>query len=178
VGQTSRSASPEREIERYALIPSTFRGKLGAMDCVACELADGRRHLPGGRIFTSSHWLVEHCVGPLGLGCLIVKPKRHVTAVADLRSEESQELGPLLQRASAVARDLVGAEQVYNCLWSHAGGVPVHIHFVVQPVTANQIGSFGCYGPNLQVAMFTSGVAPDADAVEVLADRARGMFSD
>jgi diadenosine tetraphosphate (Ap4A) HIT family hydrolase len=72
---------------------------------------------------------------------LIVKPKRHVTSVADLDDAEATELGPLLQRASTVARDLVGAEQVYNCLWLHAGGVPVHIHFVVQPVTVDQIES-------------------------------------
>ena len=147
------------------------------MECLACELADGRRPLPGGRIFASDHWLVEHSVGPLGLGCLIVKPKRHVTSVADLENDEAIELGPLLQRASAVARDLVGAEQVYNCLWSHAGGVPGHIHYVVQPVTAEQARSFGCHGPNLQVMMFSTGSSPGATVVERLADQARALFS-
>ena len=146
------------------------------MDCLACELAEGRRPLPGGRIFASAHWLVEHSVGPLGLGCLIVKPRRHVTSVADLQSDEAGELGPLLQKASAVARDLVAADQVYNCMWSHAGGVPGHIHFVVQPVTIDQMQSFGCYGPSLQVAMFTSGAAPDPEAVEQLAQRARELL--
>jgi diadenosine tetraphosphate (Ap4A) HIT family hydrolase len=57
-------------------------------------------------IHRSDHWLVEHCVGPLGLGTLIVKPERHVTAVADLTDEESAELGPLLRRASQVVREL------------------------------------------------------------------------
>lgn len=147
------------------------------MECVACELTDGRRPLPGGRIFATKHWLVEHCVGPLGLGCLIVKPKRHATSVADLDSAEAAELGPLLQRASLVARELVGAEQVYNCLWSHAGGAPVHIHYVVQPVTADQLESFGCYGPDLQVAMFEAGAAPEEEAVERLAERARVLFA-
>lgn len=27
-------------------------------------------------IHETTHWLVEHCVGPLGLGTLIVKPRR------------------------------------------------------------------------------------------------------
>src|SRR3954469_3865427 len=103
--------------------------------CMACDLAAGKLPLPGGRIHETTNWLVEHCVGPLGLGTLIVKPRRHVTSVADLTGDEASELGALLRAASAVARDLVGAEQVYNCLWSHAGGVPVHIHYVVQPVT-------------------------------------------
>jgi hypothetical protein len=70
-------------------------------DCVACDLADGRRRLPGGRIFATNHWFVEHCVGPLGLRTLIVKPARDVTRVADLFDEEATELGPLLRHAFA-----------------------------------------------------------------------------
>jgi diadenosine tetraphosphate (Ap4A) HIT family hydrolase len=120
--------------------------------------------------------LVEHCVGPLGLGTLIVKPERHVTAVADLTVQESVELGPLLRLASQIAGDLVGAEQVYNCLWSHAGGKPVHIHYVVQPVTIAQISAFDAHGPGLQVAMFSAGTPPDPDEVENISQLARERF--
>ncbi len=77
--------------------------------------------------------MIEHCIGSLGLGSLIVKPARQVTAVADPTVDG--ELGPVLRLASWVAGQLVPAEQVYNCLRSHAGGVPVHIHYVAQPVT-------------------------------------------
>ena len=70
---------------------------------MACDLADGKLPLPGGRIHETTHWLVEHCVGPLGLGSLIVKPRRHVTSVADLSAEEASELGPLLRTASMFA---------------------------------------------------------------------------
>ena len=146
-------------------------------DCIACELAEGRRPLPGGRIFGTDHWLVEHCIGPLGLGTLIVKPRRHVTSVADLNSEEAAELGPLLRLTSRVASGLVDAEQIYNCLWSHAGGVPVHIHYVVQPVTAQQMAGFGAYGPGLQVAMFDGGVVPAEADVARVAERARVAFA-
>jgi diadenosine tetraphosphate (Ap4A) HIT family hydrolase len=146
-------------------------------DCLACELSDGRRFLPGGLIHRTEHWLVEHCTGPLGLGALIVKPSRHVTAVADLSDVEAGELGPLLLRASVVARDLVDADQVYNCLWSHAGGVPVHIHYVVQPVTTEQMRAFDAHGPALQVAMFATGQPPDPVDVERVAEIARGYFT-
>jgi diadenosine tetraphosphate (Ap4A) HIT family hydrolase len=108
---------------------------------------------------------------------LVVKPKRHVTAVADLTDAEAGELGPLLQRCSAIASELVAAEQVYNCLWSHAGGVPVHIHYVVQPVTREQISAFGGHGPALQVAMFARGSAPDPFQVDRVADLARARFA-
>jgi diadenosine tetraphosphate (Ap4A) HIT family hydrolase len=144
---------------------------------MACELSAGRLPLPGGLIHATEHWRVEHCVGPLGLGTLIVKPDRHVTAVADLSDDEAAELGPLLRRASAVARELVETEQVYNCLWSHAGGVPVHIHYVVQPVTTAQMRDLGVYGPALQVAMFTAGVTLDPADVDRVSDRARVLFA-
>ena len=145
-------------------------------NCMACDLADGHLPLPGGRLHETTFWLVEHCVGPLGLGTLIVKPRRHVTSVGDLTEDEAAELGPLLRAASAVAGDLVSAEQVYNCLWSHAGGVPVHIHYVVQPVTKDLMDQHASHGPSLQVAIFTEGQVPSEDEIEEVAQRARAAF--
>lgn len=84
----------------------------------------------------------------------------------------------MLHRASAVASQLVNADQVYNCLWSHAGGKPVHIHYVIQPVIATQMTAFGGYGPKLQVEMFSAGELPDAKDIEVTAARARVLFAD
>jgi diadenosine tetraphosphate (Ap4A) HIT family hydrolase len=146
--------------------------------CLACDLADGTVPLPGGRIHETSRWIVEHCIGPLGLGTLIVKPRRHVTAVAELTDAEAAELGPLLRQASRVASSLVPAEQVYNCLWSHAGGEPVHVHYVVQPVTADQVAQHQAFGPALQLAMFTEGQPPSASLVADAATRARQAFAD
>lgn len=148
-----------------------------AVGCLACELAAGRRPLPGGLIHRTGFWLVEHCVGPLGLGTLIVKPERHVTSVADLSPGEAAELGPLLRQASWVAGRLVQAEQVYNCLWSHAGGVPGHLHYVIQPVTAGQLAAYGSHGPGLQLAMFGAGRLPAAAEIAEVADHARRLFA-
>ena len=133
--------------------------------------------LPGGLLHSTRHWLVEHCVGPLGVGTLIVKPRRHVVRVSELESVEASELGPLLREASRVAEALTGAEQVYVCLWSHAGGEPVHIHFVVQPVTPETKEAWGAFGPGLQMAMFDRGEFPEASQVEAFADRARAAFA-
>jgi hypothetical protein len=82
----------------------------------------------------------------------------------------------LLQRSAAVVDELVKPEQVYTCLWSHAGGTPVHIHFVVQPVTRELMDAFGVYGPHLQVGMFDANIAPPEAEVETFADRARAAF--
>lgn len=146
-------------------------------ECEACALSDGRSPLPGGLLHRQHGWRVEHCVGPLGLGTLIVKPERHVTAVADLTVEEANNLGTLLRSASWVASQLVASEQVYNCLWSHAGGRPVHIHYVIQPITADQMKHHGVHGPRLQAAMFTEGIRPSVDEIEAVCNEARTLFA-
>lgn len=144
--------------------------------CLSCDLASGRQPLPGGVIYQSDRWIVDHCVGPLGVGTLVVVPKRHVTRVSELTEAESSELGPLLRRSAAVVDELLSPEQVYVCLWSHAGGRPGHIHYVVQPITRELMGRHGAHGPKLQAAMFAGDQPPPVDAVEVFADRARSAF--
>jgi diadenosine tetraphosphate (Ap4A) HIT family hydrolase len=96
------------------------------MPCLTCDTTG-----PGGVIAETEHWLVDHTIGALGLGTLIVKPKRHVVHVADLTAPEAEELGPLLRRVSAAVTRLTTPEQVYVSLWSHADAGPGHIHFVV-----------------------------------------------
>jgi diadenosine tetraphosphate (Ap4A) HIT family hydrolase len=146
-------------------------------ECLACDLTAGRRPLPGGLIHGTPHWLIEHCVGPLGVGTLIVKPRRHVTAVAELSDPEAEQLGPLLRRTSTVVSRLVQAEQVYNCLWSHAGGVPTHLHYVIQPVTKQQMSAFAAHGPALTMVLLRNGQLPPTDDVEQVAERARRLFA-
>jgi diadenosine tetraphosphate (Ap4A) HIT family hydrolase len=53
-------------------------------ECLACDLSGGVARLPGGLFFETGAWRVEHRVGPLGVGTLVVKPKRHVLHMADL----------------------------------------------------------------------------------------------
>jgi diadenosine tetraphosphate (Ap4A) HIT family hydrolase len=144
--------------------------------CLACDLAEGRLPLPGGVIHETANWFVDHTVGPLGVGTLILKPRRHVTRVSELTDNEAGELGPLLRRSAAVVDELLGPEQVYTCLWSHAGGTPVHIHYVVQPATRELMDRYDSYGPKLQIAMFDAGVAPPEAEVEAFAERARAAF--
>ena len=144
--------------------------------CLACDLAEGRVDLPGGEILVTGHWIVEHCVGPLGVGTLIVKPKRHVVHVWELEEAEAAELGPLLRRIAALLSELVQPDQVYVDLWSHAGGKPVHVHWVVQPVTRALMEQIGDYGPHLQVAMFEANESPPRDEVVAFAERARAAL--
>ncbi|MEU9337728.1 hypothetical protein AB0D49_31960 [Streptomyces sp. NPDC048290] len=144
--------------------------------CLACDLTAGRAPLPGGVLLRAGSWVVEHCVGPLGLGTLVVKPARHVLHVADLDTAEAAELGPLLRRVSAAVTAVLAPEQVYVCLWSHAGGVPGHLHFVVQPVDRSTRVRHGAFGPRLQAAMAEAGHMPEAAEVERVCGRLRGVL--
>lgn len=144
--------------------------------CLACDLTSGARHPPGGRVHQTTRWVVEHCIGPLGLGTLVVKPLRHVLHVADLDEAESAELGPLLRLTSAAVTEVIQPEQVYVCLWSHAGGAPAHIHFVVQPVTEADHIRFGARGPDLQAAMFRTGAPPGEDEIDLVCTRLRSAL--
>jgi ATP adenylyltransferase len=143
-------------------------------DCLACELMTGQRELPGGRIHETPRWVVEHCIGPLGVGTLIAKPKRHITHIWELDEQESRELGPLLQQVTSVLAGLLEPEQIYATLWSHAGGTPVHIHWVLQPIPAARADDL--IGPHLQAAMFDRAELPPRVEVEAIADELRAIF--
>jgi diadenosine tetraphosphate (Ap4A) HIT family hydrolase len=145
--------------------------------CLACDLTGGRAELPGGVIYRSEHWVLEPCIGPLPVGALILKPLRHITHLWELSAAEAAELGPLLKRASTVISTLSLPDQVYVCLWSHAGWQAGHVHFVLQPAWNSQQAEHSLPGPMLQADLFAANQAPDHDAVRAFAERAREMLS-
>jgi diadenosine tetraphosphate (Ap4A) HIT family hydrolase len=147
-------------------------------DCLGCNLLSGATPLLGGVIYESAHWVVNHCVGPLGLGTLVVAPRRHVTRVPDLVSEEVAELGDVLVRTAQVIDRLARPQQVYVCLW-HGEDGPKHLHWVVQPVGTELVERFGGKRSEaLQLAMFEADEYPDPDEVRSFADQARSAFTD
>ena|SRR5438105_15623860 len=145
--------------------------------CYACALSAGTERLIGGLIGESLHWRIEHCQGPLGVGTLIVKPKRHCLHAWELTREESTELGPLLKMTSMIVRNLKSPDQVYVCLWSHAGWQPVHIHFLIQPAWNAQKQLYAYPGPTLQHEMFEVNEAINEEEVGSFCEEARGEFA-
>jgi diadenosine tetraphosphate (Ap4A) HIT family hydrolase len=144
---------------------------------MACQLTAGERELVGGSIFRTDHWVVEHCIGTLGVGTLILKPLRHIVGLADMSDAEAADLGPLMQRATSIIKALTDADQVYACLWSHAEWKPGHIHFVLQPAWNALRSRYPGPGPALQMAMFTEAQALDPHAVQEFCARARSAFA-
>jgi diadenosine tetraphosphate (Ap4A) HIT family hydrolase len=147
------------------------------LGCIACDLTHQRKHVPGGRIYATDNWVIEHCVGPLPVGTLILKPVRHTLHVSDLTNSEASELGQLLQLTSKCIQTLTSCNQVYNCLWSHGKGVPSHVHYIVQPAWPDDHERYGGSGPAVQVAQFRELGTPDIRAVGEFSERARAWFA-
>jgi hypothetical protein len=82
---------------------------------------------------------------------------------------------PLQQRIAATLRKIVNPEQIYVCLWSHKGGKPVHIHYVIQPVTKNMISKHGL-GPELQSSMFKAKMYPTKNEIENFCHKFKLVF--
>ncbi|MCH8814664.1 MAG: hypothetical protein IH957_06120 [Chloroflexi bacterium] len=146
-------------------------------NCLACDLTSGVRPLPGGRVYETSAWVVEPCIGPLPVGTLIVKPFRHCLSISDLQPDEADQLGPLLSLTSHAITELTNCDQVYVCLWSHAEWTPSHIHFVLQPAWNSQQDAHERPGPFMQETMFRSGEPPNDDEVATFCERARALLS-
>lgn len=145
--------------------------------CLGCDLLTGRQELPGGVLHETSAWVVNHVVGPMNVGTLVVGPRRHVVAVADLDDTAAAELGPLLRDTARVVETLCRPEQTYVCTWSHGPDARKHLHVVVQPVTAEVRARYGgLRSERLQARMLADGVAPDRAQVERFCERARERF--
>jgi ATP adenylyltransferase len=128
-------------------------------------------------VHQTAGWVVNHVVGPMNLGTLIVAPKEHVVAVADLDDAAVAEFGPVLRDTARVVEALCRPEQTYVSLWSHGASARKHLHVAVQPVTAAVVARYGgLRSEQLQARMLASGDEPAIADVEQFCERARELF--
>jgi len=146
--------------------------------CIACDLINGTRELPGGRVYSTNYWVVEHCIGPFGLGALIVKPKRHCIHFWELSSDEANELGFLLKKATTVIEEIMKCDQIYICLWSHMNWKPGHIHFVLQPVWNSMKEEYSNSGPFLQIEKGSKEEYPSTEEIDDFVKAAKEIFQE
>jgi diadenosine tetraphosphate (Ap4A) HIT family hydrolase len=99
--------------------------------CLACDALAGRIEVPGGMIDETEYWHADHCIGPFGVGAVVVKTKEHVEDLWRLPDGVAAELGPFLRRISAAIVDGLGAERAYLTMW--VDKPPLHVHMVLYP---------------------------------------------
>jgi ATP adenylyltransferase len=128
-------------------------------------------------VHQTAGWVVNHVVGPMNLGTLIVAPKEHVVAVADLDDAAVAEFGLVLRDTARVVEALCRPEQTCVSLWSHGASARKHLHVAVQPVTTAVVVRYGgLRSEQLQARMLASGDEPAIADVERFCERARELF--
>ena len=99
--------------------------------CLACDANAGHIEVPGGTIAETEHWHADHCIGPFGVGAVVVKTKEHLEDLWRLPDAAAAELGLFLRRISGAIVDGLGAERAYLTMW--VDKPPLHVHLVVYP---------------------------------------------
>jgi ATP adenylyltransferase len=146
--------------------------------CIGCDFANDVTAPPGGFLLRTERWMLNHCIGPLGLGTLVLAPVRHVVRVTELTDVELHEYARLMHSAATVIDAILGPEQTYVCLWSHGSEGPRHLHWIVQPVSDELVDLYGGKrSEELQLAMFEADAYPERSEIEAFCQEARGLLS-
>ncbi|MGB3202970.1 MAG: diadenosine tetraphosphate hydrolase [Nodosilinea sp.] len=144
-------------------------------DCLACQILAGAQTVPGGTIAENLWWVADHCVGPYGLGSVVMKTRTHRENLWELTTAESASLGPFLQQLSEAIALAMEAERVYVGLW--VDQPPYHVHFVLQPryPDGHHPEELGLKGLELQVFR-TLGKPPSQADMAAAAERIRAVW--
>ncbi len=144
----------------------------GHGECLACQILTQKIKVPGGVIAENDWWVADHCIGPYGLGSVVIKTKVHKENLWQLTPAESTSLGPFMQEMSEAVAKAMAAERVYVSLW--VDQPPYHVHFVLQPRYPGK-GELGLKGLELQVYRSLSKPPSDAEMAHA-AERIRGYL--
>lgn len=143
--------------------------------CAICRLHDAIA--AGGAeaellIRRQGPWVLRHHPLPAPLpGWLLLDSRRHLGGAADFEPAEAADYGPMLQRASALVRELSGCDRVYAIAFGE-GARHLHVHLI--PRHGDDPASESWKVADLYRAM-TQGQRPPAEpgAVAELVRRAR-----
>jgi diadenosine tetraphosphate (Ap4A) HIT family hydrolase len=95
--------------------------------------------VPGGLVWEDEHWLADHCLGPFGVGALVLKTKAHRASVPELTVAETRALGPALRILTRAMVSGLPCERVFLSAW--VDRAPLHVHFVLEPRYADEAGT-------------------------------------
>jgi len=100
--------------------------------CFSCDEDAALDRLPvRSRIAVDRSWRVVHAVDSALPGWLVLVPRRHVTAVADLTDAEAVGLGTWPVRLSRALHAVTGCAKTYVVQFAEAPGFShVHVHVV------------------------------------------------
>lgn len=104
-----------------------------ATGCYSCSRGAVLQDLaPHERIAFDELWMVAHAFDTALPGWLVLVPRRHVTAIAELSDEEAAALGTWQVRLSRALHEVTGCQQTYVAQFAESAGF-THVHFHVIP---------------------------------------------
>ncbi len=102
-------------------------------DCYTCARdAEADQALPWEHVASDSLWRVAHAFNSALPGWLVLLPRRHVTAIADLTDDEARSLGSWQVRLSRALHEVLGCPKTYVAQFAEAEGFS-HVHFHIVP---------------------------------------------
>ena len=129
-----------------------------AAECYPCLRAADPVTALRERIAADELWRVAHAFGTGLPGWLVLMPRRHVTAIADLTDDEAAALGGWQVRLSRALHAVTGCRKTYIAQFAEAPGFG-HVHFHIMPRPADLADSLR--GPSIFGLMG----GPEADQV-------------
>jgi diadenosine tetraphosphate (Ap4A) HIT family hydrolase len=122
-------------------------------DCYSCARNAELSQLPPREsVACDDHWRVAHAFNTALPGWLVLIPRRHVTAIAQLTDTEAVALGRWQVRLSRALAAVTGCAKIYVAQFAEGEGF-AHVHFHLVPrrpdMPAEQRGPrvFGLLGP-------------------------------
>jgi diadenosine tetraphosphate (Ap4A) HIT family hydrolase len=123
-------------------------------DCYSCARNTEMDQLPPReRVAGDDLWRVAHAFNTALPGWLVLMPRRHVTAIADLTDAEAASLGLWQVRLSRALTAALGCSKTYVAQFGEAEGF-THVHFHIVPRPTDLPGElrgprvFGLLGPS------------------------------
>jgi len=101
-------------------------------DCIFCKIISG--DIPGDIIYQDDDVLAFRDLNPQAPTHFLVIPKKHISTINDLQSEDAELVGKLYLAAKQVAKDEGIAESGYRAVMNcnaGAGQSVFHIHLHV-----------------------------------------------
>lgn len=106
--------------------------------CYTCTQEAGFPNLPDRELIAhDAHWRAAHAVATPLAGWLVLLPRRHVTAIAELSDAEAAALGAWQVRLSEALHVVTGCRWTYLAQFMEAPGYR-HVHFHLVPRAADQ----------------------------------------
>jgi len=109
-------------------------------NCLTCQYNKDSEKSPGGWIKEYNYWILEHMNEPIPvLGWLVLKTKRHTEGITGMNSDESKELGEILNIVPKLQKDICEAGQIYVLCFTELVS-HLHIHLIPRNINETRKG--------------------------------------